>query len=477
MLKYLTLSAAVLTLTACSSFTDYQTPHAPEGLYETSLEQSVGDNDRIGSAAPVTEWWNSFDDPKLGGLVETALQHNHDIRIAYANLDAARAIVRETGFDRFPSADLNASYARERLSEEGINGAPADSSVNTYSAGFDAGWELDLFGRVSNRVEAADAERDAVVADLRAVQVTIAAEVARSYMELRGAQYRLDIAARNADNQRQTVRLTKDLQRGGVGSGLDIARAETQLELTEATIPSREAEVTAAINRLSVLTGQVPDALRGEFAASAPLPSLPAQVMVGQADQLIKQRPDIQRAERELAAATARYNVAVADQFPAVNIVGSLGFLATNLSSFGSGSALAGAVGPSLNWGVFDFGRIRSRIDQNDAWARAALAGYEQTVLHALEETQTAISDFSQEERRRARLQNAAYSAVKASTLARQRFELGDTNFLAVLDSERVRLETEDAIAVSEIDSALNLVRIYKALGQGWDIDQKERAG
>lgn len=474
MFKHLILTSAILTVTACSSFKDYSTPNSPVGLNETRLEQSASvTNDRLASAETVSQWWHEFDDPQLGDLVEQSLQNNLDIRIAYANLDAARAIARETGFDRFPSADVNASATRERASDEAIF-AQSDNTNNIYSAGFDAGWELDLFGRVSNRVDAARAESDAALADVKDAQITIAAEVARTYIELRGAQYRLDIAKRNAANQERTLKLTKDLTRGGVGSGLDIAQAETQLELTQSTIPSREAEVTVAINRLSVLTGQVPDALRDELKGVKPLPSLPVSVNVGNAGDLLKQRPDIERAEKELVAATARYNVAAADQFPAVSILGSIGFLATNLSTFGSGSALTGAVGPSLNWGLLDFGRIRSRIDQNDALAEAALANYERTVLNALEETQTAISDFAQEERRRARLQNAARASVRATTIANQRFELGDTDFLPVLDSERVRLEAEDALAVSETQAALNLVRVYKALGNGWKIEVEE---
>ena len=473
MLKKITTMMLLVSVTACSaSFRTNDKPQAAADLASNNLLSTSDGNARMTHAEPIVTWWQHFDDQQLSELVEKALQNNLDIKIGYANLMAARAIATEVGYDRLPSADLNADYNRERRSEETATLSSGQRSNNSYSLGFDASWELDLFDRVSNRIKASDAESDALQEELKSLQVSIAAEVAKTYIELRGAQYRVNIAERNADVQQDTLELTRNLTRGGVASRLDIAQAETQLSLTLAEIPLREATATAAINRLSVLTGQNPERLSEQLAMSKPIPSLPMAVNIGNAAELLRERPDIIAAEKRLTAATANYNLAVADQFPAVNIVGSLGFIATNLSTFGSSSAIASAIGPSLSWGVFDTGRIQARIKQNDAKSQAALANYQLTVLKALEETKTAISDFAREEQRRERLQDAARTSTQAESIATQRFELGDTDFLPVLDSQRTRLNSEDSLAVSETQSAVKLISIYKSLGKGWRIDK-----
>lgn len=452
----------------CASFRDYEAPEAPESLQQLDLEQA--DNARIeANTAPVIEWWDEFSDPRLSSLVEQALEANPDVRIAYANLQEARALSREVGYDRQPTVNAAADASRNLNSQESVSGNNLPRTNNSFQAGFDASWELDLFNRISSRIETQAALTDAARADLQQIYVTIAAEVARAYVELRGAQHRLDIAERNQQNQAETFELTQVLLDGGRATALDVSRAETQLTLTKSTIPPLQAAVTAAINRLSVLTGQVPDALRAELSAKQALPELPVTVAVGDAGSLLKRRPDIRSAERTLAASVSSYNVAVSDLFPTVRLLGSLGFVATNLSSFGT-SALAGSVGPSLEWQVFNRDAVRARIDQADARSQAQLAFYDKTVLAALEETQTAVSDFAREEERRATLQQAAKSALHSAELARQRFDEGYDDFLDVLDAERTLLETEDTLANSEISAILNLIAIYKALGGGWQV-------
>ncbi|WP_297811071.1 efflux transporter outer membrane subunit [uncultured Methylophaga sp.] len=457
-----------LVASGCASFRDYEAPEAPESLQQLDLEQA--DNARIeANTAPVIEWWDEFSDPRLSSLVEQALEANPDVRIAYANLQEARALSREVGYDRQPSVNAGANASRNLNSQESVSGNNLPRTNNSFQAGFDAGWELDLFNRISSRIETQAALTDAARADLQQIYVTIAAEVARAYVELRGAQHRLDIAERNQQNQAETYELTQVLLDGGRATALDVSRAETQLTLTKSTIPPLQAAVTAAINRLSVLTGQVPDALRAELSAKQALPELPVTVAVGDAGSLLKRRPDIRSAERTLAASVSSYNVAVSDLFPTVRLLGSLGFVATNLSSFGT-SALAGSVGPSLEWQVFNRDAVRARIDQADARSQAQLAFYDKTVLAALEETHTAVSDFAREEERRATLQQAAKSALHSAELARQRFDEGYDDFLDVLDAERTLLETEDTLANSEISAVLNLIAIYKALGGGWQV-------
>jgi len=461
------LIGVTLVSTGCASFRDYQ---PPETSAVDSIELQQTDNARFkADTTPVANWWREFNDPLLSKLVEQALSANPDVRIAYANLQEARALSREIGYDRQPTVNATGDYSRNLNSQETLSGDSLPRNNNNYQAGFDASWELDLFNRVSSRIETQAALTESVEADLQNIAVSISAEVARAYMELRGAQYRLDIAVRNQLNQAETYELTKVLLDGGRANALDVARAETQMTITSATIPPLQAEVTANINRLSVLTGQVPDTLRQTLSAKAALPNLPLTVALGDAETLLKRRPDIRAAERTLAASVSSYNVAVSDLFPRVTLLGSLGFVATNLSSFGT-TALAGSLGPSLQWQVFNRDSLYARLDQADARSQAQLAFYDKTVLAALEETQTAVSNFARQEERRAVLQQAAKSAKHSAELAKQRFDQGYDDFLDVLDAERTLLSTEDTLANSEISSALSLIAIYKALGGGWQV-------
>lgn len=462
------LIGVTLVSTGCASFRDYQAPESPAEVANIELQET--DNARFQvDTTLVSDWWREFNDPLLSDLVEQSLTANPDVRIAYANLLEARALSREIGYDRQPSVNAAGDVSRNLNSQETVSGDSVPRTNNNFQAGFDASWELDVFRSVSSRIEAQTALTEAVEADLQSIYVSITAEVARAYMELRGAQYRLDIAERNRQNQAETYELTQVLLDGGRANALDVSRAETQMTITAATIPPLQAEITANINRLSVLTGQVPDTLRQTLSEKAALPGLPVTVALGDAESLLKRRPDIRAAERNLAASVAGYNVAVSDLFPRVTLLGSLGFVATNLSSFGT-TALAGSLGPSLQWQVFNRDSLHARLDQADARSQAQLALYDKTVLAALEETQTAVSNFARQEERRAVLQQAAKSAKHSAELAKQRFDEGYDDFLDVLDAERTLLSTEDTLATSEISSVLSLIAIYKALGGGWQV-------
>lgn len=461
----LLVSMISLSLAGCLSFRDYQQPITDTTVSATELAPQ--DYQFASAQQPVIEWWKEFNDQQLESLVTQSLKTNLDVRIAYANLIEARAVTRSISSDRYPSVNANGGYSRNLYSEE----TPSSGvrAADNYQAGFDSSWELDVFGRISAQISSQVAQEQAVLANLQQVYVTVAAEVARNYFELRGAQYRLDIAQRNANNQAETYALTEDMMNAGRASALDVSRAKTQLSLTQSLIPPLQAQITASINSLSVLTGQVPDALRDSLSVAQPLPSLPLSVAVGNTQDMLERRPDIRAAERVLAASVSNYNVSVSSLFPTVNLIGSLGFISTNLSTFGI-SALAGSIGPSLTWQVFDRDRLYAQIDQADARSQAALASYEKTVLSALEETQTALSNFSHEEDRRRQLQEAAASAQNSVTMAKQRFDYGYDSFIDVLDAERTLLNAEDSLANSEISAILNLLAVYKALGGGWQI-------
>lgn len=460
------LVCGLFFLTGCETFRTYATPRNPDGLEQ--IDFASQDSKFWVAQKPVAAWWDEFDDPMLSNLITMAFHENLDVQIAMANLMESRAISGGVEYDKFPTVSTNASYART-LSPDGTdtNVQSSNRYNDNYRGGFDAVWEVDLFNRVSNRIKAQKAIENVSVADLRGVYVSIAAEIARNYMELRGTQYQLDIAQRNVKNQRQTYNMTQKIAEGGRGNALGTSRAKTQLNLTSATIPPLETRISAAIHRLSVLTGQIPNALRDDLGVKQNLPTLPITVAVGDAASLLKRRPDINAAVQQLMAATANYNLSVAELFPSINLIGSIGYVATNLSSFGA-SALAGSMGPSLDWRVFDLGRVRSEIKASDARSLAALAAYEKAVLEALEETQTALTEFRNEESRRRILQSAARAAKDAAYIAKQRYNEGVDAFIAVLDAERVLLSAESALAVSETNAATDLVAVYKALGGGW---------
>ena len=468
MKNHLLISVCILLLSACASFKDFDGAPSINGLEETK-PKTLG-NQRFKAAETVMDWWKTLQDEQLNRLIDKSQENNKDVSVAIANLLEARGIARETGYDRYPTITARGSASRARTSGE--LGSGGSQTNNNFDVGFDASWELDLFGRVSGRIKSSEARAEAAQANLRDVYVIIASEVARTYIELRGAQYRLNIAHRNTANQKETFELTQILTHGGRGTQLDILRAQTQLELTQSTIPTLEAEVTSNIHRLSVLTGQIPDALRSELTEVKPLPSIPETVNIGDVSNLMRRRPDIAVTENNLKAAIADYNVSVANQFPKVDIIGAIGFAATNISSFGA-SAVAGSVVAIVNWAAFDMGRVKTRISQNDARAQAAIANYEKTVLIALEELQTSVSNFSKEEERRGYLQYSARYAKEAAELARIIYKAGMGSFIDVLSAEATLLQAEDTLAQSEINTALDLITVYKALGGGWEIKEQ----
>lgn len=457
-------SLCVLVLSSCATVKDFDATPAIKGLEKAKIE-AMG-NARFQKTQTVPNWWKTLQDEQLNQLIEHALEHNKDVKVAIANLFEARGIAREAGLERYPTVTANGGATRNRTSGE--LGAGNSQTSNNVNVGFDASWELDLFGRVSQGIKASDARAQAAQANLRDVYVTIASEVARTYIELRGAQYRLNIAQRNSINQNKTFELTQTLSSGGRGTQLDVLRAKTQLDLTQSTIPTFTAEITANINRLSVLTGELPDSLTSTFNRVMPLPSIPNSVNMGNIADLLKRRPDIAVAENNLKAAIADYNVSIADQFPKVNLMGTFGFAATSISSFGA-SAVVASVGPNVSWSAFDIGRVKARINQNDARAQAAIARYEKTVLEALEELQTSVSNFSMEEQRRGSLQSATRSAKEAANLALSLYQAGIYTFIDALSAEAILFEAEDTLAQSEITTALDIIAVYKALGGGWE--------
>jgi multidrug efflux system outer membrane protein len=415
-------------------------------------------------------WWRGFKDAELNLLVQRSLTNNLDLRIATANLREARALYRESQFDLLPTVNGTGSYVNERLSKTAVFGSPrAARHLELYDAGFDATYELDFFGHVRRSVEANAYALQAAVANRFDVRVSLISELARNYFELRGTQNELAVAQRNATNQNETLKITQARLDGGMGTELDVARANAQLNNTLATIPPLETLIAGSMHRLSVLCGLPPTALNPELKLFVPLPALPALINIGTPETLLRRRPDIRVAERRLAAATARIGIAVADLFPRVTFNGKLGLEASTLAGLGKTGADTWSFGPQITWAALDYGHVRARIRAADARAEASLGEYERTVLTALEETENALVAFGREQARRDRLHQAVQSSQRAAQLARIRFENGATDFLIVLDSERVLLEAQDQLAKSETQTATALVSVYKALGGGWE--------
>jgi multidrug efflux pump len=445
---------------------DYRTP-------QTQMPAAFANQPQEGVSTQEVEtaWWEGFKDDRLTQLVSLALANNHDLRIATARLREARALRAETAFDRYPTVTSEASYTRQRLSKAV---APSrDRDIELYDAGFDASWELDFFGRVRRSIEASSAQVEAFEASRQDVTVSLLAEIARNYFELRGAQNRLAVARRNAENQRQTLDLTRALLEGGRGTELDTSRAEAQLTSTLAGIPPLETTIKQAIYRLGVLIGQQPTTLDAELSEPVPLPTLPALVGLGRPEDLLRRRPDIRVTERNLATATADVGVVTADLFPRVTLTGSIGLQAGSFLNLGEGGSDRFAIGPGIFWAAFDLGRVRARIRAADARTDAALAQYEQRVLLALQETDSALIDFNRQQARLELLGASAQASEKATGLARLRYQAGVADFLTVLDAERTLLESQDRLADSETLTATALVAVYKALGGGWEIAEE----
>jgi len=453
----------VLLPTGCAVGPNYKPP-------QTVVAASFANNPtNVASAndAALATWWRGFNDSRLNGLVDRAIAHNHDLRIATANVKEARALRRLTTFDLAPTVQANASYENGLLSKAA---APPGASrgardFELYDASFDATWELDLFGRVRRSVQAANAQLGSADATRLDVLVTVTAEVARNYFELRGLQNQLAVARKNAGVQTETLKITQSRLDGGRGTDFDVSRSRSLLNLTLSTIPPLEAAIQKAIYRIAVLTGEQPTALTSDLSAAEPLPPVMPNIALGDPAALLRRRPDIRAAERSLAAATAGIGVATADLFPRVTFIGSIGLEAETFTGLGKNGADTWNFGPRITWAALDLGRVHARIKAADAQTEASLAFYERTVLTALEETEGALVDFGQEQSRHQFLATSAEASQKAADLAHQRYEGGVTDFLSVLDAERTLLEAQDRLAASQTRTVTALVAVYKALG------------
>jgi NodT family efflux transporter outer membrane factor (OMF) lipoprotein len=423
--------------------------------------------------AELARWWTSFNDPLLDSLVERAVASNLDLRIAEARIREARAARALAASGLWPTLGVSAAYSRNRSSENAFSlggFAPPGGKLeqNLFSTGFDAGWEIDIFGGVRRSVEAADAAIDATVESRRDVLVTLLGDVAKNYIDLRGFQRRLAVARANLKAQQDTLELTRIRFQAGLTSDLEVAQAEAQVNTTAAQIPTLESALKAAAYSLDLLLGLSPGALWNELAGEKPIPDLPSEVLVGLPSELLRRRPDIRVAERQLAAATAQVGAAMADLFPKFSLTGAFGLRSVSAADWLTGRSRFWSIGPTVSWPIFDAGRIRAHIEIRNAQQEQALVQYQKTVLAAFGEVEKALVNYSREQARRQALLEAVASSRRAVEMANELYVRGLSDFLNVLDTQRSLYAAENDLAQSEAAMASNLVALYKALGGGW---------
>lgn len=453
--KAITLAAAAV-LAGCASGPAYQ---PPEARVEAAFVQAAG------TGEPVAAFWRSFRDPVLDTLIAQAMDANADVKVVQARLAEVRALAGEAASNRLPSIGVDASAGRGNEV-----GDPIGNFVGVQAT---LNWELDFFGRLGRARESALAQVQAGEAGVDAARRIVGAEVATSYATLRGLQQRLRVAQESLQVQRETLRIVEVRAELGRGTPLDVARARSLLDSTDAAIPALTTQIERTVYRLATLTGQSPRAATAALAEPKPLPVLAptdlGTLPAGTPQALLARRPDVRVAERRLAAATADIGVARADLYPRISLSGLLGFTNNRVADLFDSAGRSTQLGAALAWTPLDFGRVRARIGASEARAQQALATWELTVANAIEETEAALSGYTRTVQQAATLESAARHAEEAARLARVRYEAGAIDLLAVLDAERTVLSTRDALVQAQAGTVASLVGVYRALGGGWE--------
>jgi NodT family efflux transporter outer membrane factor (OMF) lipoprotein len=472
--KLLFISAlAAILAGGCAVGPDYHPPQASASAHWT---EPLG-NGETNAPALLGAWWTNFHDPELNSLIGRAVRSNLDLQIAEARVRAARAEKQMTYADLWPSADLSGSYGRslESMHQPLIGSLPAQVrrqvhfENNVYQAGFDASWEIDVFGGKRRAVQSASAQLAATEYESKYVLLTLLGDVARNYMDVRAYQRRLVIARENIKAQEQGLAIAQDRFGHGVASDLDVEQAATLLTTTRAVVPALEAAVETSFHRLGVLLGLEPGALIAELSGGQPIPAAPPSVPVGLPSDLLLRRPDVRQTERQLAAATANIGVAKADLFPKFFLTGAGGLESTSASDWFSPGSRFWSVGPTMTWRIFDAGKIRANIRVQNALQEQALAAYEETTLTAFEDVENSLVAYAKEQTRRDSLADSVLTSQKSLDLATSLYKSGLTDFVNVLEAESALYQAQDALAQSDRDISTDVVALYKSLGGGWD--------
>lgn len=471
-MKRLNLIAPLLAgslLAGCAVGPNYERPETPPAAAAAFVDPGMT---KVSPGAVEGEWWRLFKDPVLDRLVVEALTHNTDIRQASANLKRARAILSESRGQRLPGTTLQGQYTRQRTGAESVQGLPpgVDGVENDFfRLGFDASYEVDLFGRVSRSIEASRGDTEAAQAALDGARVAVAAETARTYAAACGFAAQAEVARETVRLQTRTFELTQRLVEAGRGTARDIDQARVLTENARAQVPAFEAERRAALYALATLTGKPPAELDAQASTCATPPGVSELIPVGDGQALLARRPDVRQAERLLAADTARVGVATAALYPSIRLLGSVSLGAQSLDDLGKSSSFNFSLGPLLSWSFPNITAARAQIRQAEAGAEGSLAAFDGTVLTALREVEQALARYSGEIERNVALRRADTAATNAARIAILRFEAGRDSLLQRIDAERDRASARAALAQSNAALAEAQVALFKALGGGWE--------
>lgn len=450
-------------LVGCAVGPDYKKPES------ITLEQWQAEKNTEVGLKPVDPeslktWWKSFNDPHLNRLIDLAISGNLDLKISLTRIDQARAERRGTRAELFPVVNVKAGVQRQ---DNPLPGLAPGIRFNLFELGFDALWEIDLFGRVQRRLEAATADLEAASEEYHQALVTLTAEVARSYVEYRSFQNQLHITQSNLKAQQHTLELTEKLFEEGVGTRHEVVRARALTETTMAQIPALEAQLVGTLRQLEVLLGKKPGSLQVDLQVLEAIPSAPGKEILASPAETIRNRPDLRIAERHLAAATALQGAAIAEWFPKISLAAFLGLRNTDLETLFKSAAFSYSTAGNLLQPLFNFGRIQASIDLANARHKEAYLGYEKAVLEALQETETALTRYLNEEKRRQMLVLSVADLRESVRLSQLRFKEGVISFLDVLDAQRTLYAAEIDLSRSESAASTNLIAVYKALGGG----------
>lgn len=468
---FLTVLVTPFFYAGCTVGPDYQKPalDMPQGWSEQEKMTAA-------SNASLKAWWTLFEDPRLNELVERVSSDSPDIREAYYRIEESRALRDYATGEYYPGAGFSAAYRRSRESANTAFSFPAlQEELGRHSTGFDVAWEVDLFGGIKRSVQSAQASLDASMESFRNVQTSLYAEVVSNYIELRTAQMRIQYALENIRTQQETLTLTENRFKAGIAPELDIAQARQNLANTEAQVSSLRLAEIQAFNRLAVLLGRYPQDFEEDLKmpGTIPVPVSENLPPVLPAD-LLRQRPDIRLAERQLAAQSARIGIATAEIYPSLSLTGSFYLEAEQFSDLGRWSSRTYSYGPGLRWRLFEGGCLRNLVRAEKARTEQLLASYERTVLTAVEEVENALASFTQESQRQEALQRSVQASEDTVRLVQSLYRSGLTDFQNVLDAQRTLSSQQDTLAISQGTVVLDLIRIYKAFGGGWDPDAIE---
>ena len=484
---------ALPMLGGCTVGPNVRQPHANvRAQFAAATQPATTQQAATQENVDLRRWWESLHDPALNELIDQALQSNLDVRLASARVREARAQWEFNRAGLFPTADATGQYSRNRFSHNVFGGAASQSgggggaagggSVGTpftlgesdlYRAGFDAGWEIDVFGGTRRAIEAAQYSLESQMEARRNALVTLLSEVAQNYVMLRGFQHELRVVRDNVAAQRATLNLQRIKLQAGLTNQLTITQASAQVATTESQIPTLETQIEQTIQRLGVLLDRDPEALRAKLSDDGQLPSGPASVPPGLPSELLRRRPDVRQAERQFAAATAEIGVAMADLFPKFNLTGSLGLESLQLKTFFNSSSIFYSFGPSVSWRIFDAGQIWANVRIQNARQEEALIQYRQAVIQSMADVENALVAYNREQARSASLRQSVESNRQSVALAKQLNEAGVVDFLNVLTAQLALYQSEDQLAQSEQTVLTDLIALYKALGGGWETTEQ----